>query len=218
MKKELKIGIIIIVIICLLALVLTVAIQFNFKGENIKDEYIPSKEEKQSLVNDSEYSDEEIKTIIENTRNKIIKFFEEAKYFNISDISSDYSSQDNEEYMALDEEFLNNLHALVTDELYTSLTQQVELLTTLDNKIYYKAPRKLYEDLFYESAMATLNTNNQEIEPLYADNENINSIVKIQICEENEYNLCRRDDHYIFDLKKVNDDWKINSLIEKEEE
>lgn len=149
-------------------------------------------------------------------RTELIQFFKDAKYYNISEIDSTYKEEDNKNWMVLDKEFLTKLHSYITDDLYAKLTSPIEELKTEEDKAYYKTPHDTFENLFYESAIASLETNHQEIVLIYASESQVSARIKIQICEENKYNLCRRDDEYQFSLEKENETWKINSILNEE--
>ena len=206
--------ILLVLAIIILGIVISVVLQFNFKGENVdlRDPGKPVEEKTYNLVNESLMSEEEISNIVENKRNEIINFFDPIKYYNLSDIEPSYSSEDNEKYMVLTNEFTDNLQKIVTIDLYDKLTANFEILKEEENTIYYKVLKEEFTPLHSNSAIAIFNFLDREIHPTYANDERIESIVRLKICDDVEYNICRRDDDYKFVLVNEDNNWLIDDI------
>ncbi len=206
--------ILLVLAIIILGIVISVVLQFNSRGENIdlREPGKPIEEKTYNLVNDSLMTEEEINNIIETKRNDLISFFDPIKYYNLSDIEPSYSSEDNEKYMVLTNEFTDNLQKIVTIDLYDKLTANFEILKEEENTTYYKVLKEEFTPLHSNSAIAIFNFLDKEIHPTYANDEKIESIVRLKICDDVEYNICRRDDDYKFVLINEDNNWLIDDI------
>ena len=210
--KKLLPYILIILAVIILGIVISVILQFNFRGENIdlRDPEKPVEEKTYNFINNSSLNEEEIKKIIESKRTDIISFFDPIPYYNLSDIDSSFTKEDDEKYMALTNEFTENLKLLVTTELYDKLTSNFEFLKEENNTIYYKVLKDEFTPLHSYSAIAIFNFLDKEIHPTFANDEKIESIIRLKNCDDN--NICIRDDEYKFVLVNEDDNWFIDDI------
>ncbi len=208
MKKYLKI-IIPIGIALLLIIVLQVTLQFSETGKKI---YLNDDEEikEEQFVNNSNLSEEEISNIVLNKRNSILDFLKEAKYYNISEISEDYQKSDDELYIVLDDKFLDDFQQFLTIDLYTQFTRDFELINTIDDVKYFKANHDVFDNLFFNSALESLQITDTKINLKTATNDRIESSINIKICEED--NSCSVNKTFNFTLVKVDGDFKISKI------
>ena len=212
--KKIIPSILLVLAIIILGIVISVVLQFNFKGENIdlRDPGKPIEEKTYNLVNESLMTEEEINNIIESKRNDLIDFFDPIEYYKISDIDSSFTSLDDEKYMVLTNEFTDSLQKLVTLDLYSKLTTNFEFLKEEENTTYYKVNKNEFTPLHTNSAIAVFNFLDKEIHPIYVNDEKIESIVRLKICDDVEYNICRRDDEYKFNLVNEDNNWLIDDI------
>ncbi len=204
--------ILILLAVIILGFVVSVILQFNFKGENIdlREPEKPVEEKKYNFVNESLLEEDDIKKIIESKRDDIISFFNPIPYYNISDIDSSFTKEDDEKYMALTNEFTDNLRLLVTTDLFDKLTSNFEFIKVDGNTMYYKVSKEEFTPLHSNSAIAIFNFLDKEIYPTFASDEKIESIIRLKNCDDN--NVCRRDDEYKFVLVNEDDNWFIDDI------
>ncbi len=212
--KKLLPYILIVIAVLLLGIVISVVLQFNFKGEkyNLDDPNKPVEEKTYSLDNQSSMSEDEIDYLINNKRDDMMNFFEPIRYYRLSDIDSNASEEDDEKYMVLTDNFTDNLKLFVTNNLYEKLIKNFEVLKTEDNKVYYKVSKDEFTPLHSFSAIAKFDYTILESHPIFANDEIIESIIRLKICDDEIYDLCRRDDEYDFKLVKQENDWLIDDI------
>lgn len=218
MKEKIKPyipGILLILGLGILVTVLIIILQFNTEGKkNVILEGEELQQPKEVIFNNnSSLDDNEIKELLSTNREKIINFFKDAEHYVLSEIDKNYTSEDDEKFMVLDYEFLENLSLLTTSELFEELTKDFELIKSDSDNNYYKVDKNIFNPYFYQSAIATHNLSKYTILPENATDKEITSIVRIQLCEEEDLNKCRETHDCYFNLKKENDKWLID-LIE----
>ena len=217
MKKKFKKlipYILIVLAIILLGIAISVVLQFTFKGEklNLDDPENPVEEKVYTLDNQSSMNEDELDYLINHKRDDMMNFFDPIRYYNISDIDETYTEEDNEKYMVLTSEFTDNLRTYVTDNLYQKLVRNFEVLKTENDIIYYKVSKDEFKPLYSFSAIAKFDYTELEAYPIYASDERIDSIIKLKICDDEIYDLCRRNDDYNFSLVKENEEWLIDDI------
>ena len=113
----------------------------------------------------------------------------------------------------VDESFLNELNALVTTEIYNSYFEQfVEITKDQDVAIterLYRGPKDIFDDLFYKSAIAMIDVNEEKILLDRATNDYISAVINIKYCDEQDVDICTRNEYYIFELQKEDNDWQV---------
>ena len=222
-KKEWIRIVLIIVVASLLGLVLIVGMHFQETGNDV----IIEKDNHEDLtneiifVNNSSMSEQDIRVLVEEKRTALKEFFREAKYYNISDVSSEHTKEDNDKYIVVGESFLNTLKDLLSIDLYgdywNEFTEIVPKSTVDLKERVYKARKDLFDDLYSNSAIAMINLTEEILLLEKATDETITALINIKLCEEDSNDFCKRDEKYYFILDKVEDTWKIAefTLIKK---
>ena len=222
-KKEWIRIVLIIVVASLLGLVLIVGMHFQETGNDV----IIEKDNHEDLtneiifVNNSSMSEQDIRVLVEEKRTALKDFFREAKYYNISDVSSEHTKEDNDKYIVVGESFLNTLKDLLSIDLYgdywNEFTEIVPKSTVDLKERVYKAIKDLFDDLYSNSAIAMINLTEEILLLEKATDETITALINIKLCEEDSNDFCKRDEKYYFILDKVEDTWKIAefTLIKK---
>ncbi len=218
MKEKIKPyipGILLVLGLGILVTVLIIILQFNTEGKkNVIFDGDDSSTPKEIIFkNNSSLADDEVKELLNTNREKIINFFKDAEHYVLSEIDKNYTSEDDEEFMVLDYEFLENLSLLTTSEFFEELTKDFELIKSDNENNYYKVDKEIFNPYFYKSAIATHNLSKYTIFPENATDKEISSVVRIELCEERDPNICRESHDCYFNLKKENDKWLID-LIE----
>ena len=92
-------------ILVLFGLILLTTFNFQNDHENITEDLTDNEPEEIIFQNSSDMSEADIRILVEEKRIALKQFFENAKYYNISEISSDYTKEDDEQYIVVDENF-----------------------------------------------------------------------------------------------------------------
>ncbi len=214
--KKIAVALLLIVLFVLVALTI---FKFQKESEDVFEDYTNNPSEEIVFQNSSDMSEQEIRQLVEEKRNTLKSFFENAKYYNISEVSSEYTKEDDEKYIVIDENFLNQFHTYVTDDVYgyywdqlTEITPDQDVLLT--SRIH-RGPKTMFDSVYSDSAIAMINVNEEILELESATNEKIVSIINIRLCPDGEDAICSRNDHYRLILEKVENDWKIAEFTEK---
>ena len=77
----------------------------------------------------------------------------------------------------------------------------------------YVAKKGIFDDIYYESAIAINDVTEEKIVLRKATDKEINAYINIKYCEED--NTCVRDELYHFDLIQINDEWLIEDFSTK---
>ena len=214
--KKIAVALLLIVLFVLVALTI---FKFQKESEDVFEDYTNNPSEEIVFQNSSDMSEQEIRQLVEEKRNTLKSFFENAKYYNISEVSSEYTKEDDEKYIVIDENFLNQFHTYVTDDVYgyywdqlTEITPDQDVLLT--SRIH-RGPKTMFDSVYSDSAIAMINVNEEILELESATNEKIVSIINIRLCPDGEDAICSRNNHYRLILEKVENDWKIAEFTEK---
>lgn len=214
--KKITIGLFLVFLFILVALTI-----FNFQkeSEDIFEDYTNNPPEEIVFQNSSDMTEQEIREIVEEKRSILKNFFENAQYYNISEVSSEYTKEDDEKYIVIDENFLNQFHTYVTDDVYGKYWDQLTEITpdqdVLLTSRVHRGPKTMFDSVYAESAIAMLNVNEEILLLESATNERIVAIENIRLCPEGEDSICSRNDKYRLILEKVDNDWKIAEFTEK---
>ena len=209
-KNKVIVGIVVVVLLCLVA---AVGFQFFHKEEekpNIpKDPVVLPSEDEWEISNSSSYSVDELWNIVNDIRSKLRKLFYESEVYRIHDIDSEhYTEEDNNKYVVFDLKFLEQLHQIVTDEVYSSFYTKMQLI----KENYYMALQEDFSFVYFESAIAESRVDVSEVRLMSASDEYINSSVILTICENEENEECKLTVQVPFELKKVEGAWKVNQF------
>ena len=216
--KKIGIGAILCI---LLILIMLSTLTFEMTKEDTFEDLTNQPNELDSLVfkNESDLSEEEVREIVEEKRNILKDFFESATYYKPSEINREYTSADDENYLVVDESFLNELNALVTTEIYNSYFEQfVEITKDQDVAIterLYRGPKDIFDDLFYKSAIAMIDVNEEKTLLDRATNEYISAVINIRYCDKEQPDICSKNEYYVFELQKEENDWQIAEFTEE---
>lgn len=169
-----------------------------------------------SFLNQSDMTEEDIRVLVEEKRNVLKSFFQDAKYYTLSEVSF-YDSSYDEDYIVFDEDFLNTFKSYVTLDFYGFYwDQMLEVTPKSDVRLksrIYMAPKTIFDDFYFNSAIASLDVNEEHLILDLASNDSILATINIKLCEEENTFICSRDEYYHFSLKYENDDWKIDLLV-----
>ena len=214
-KENWKKALIVLGVVVLFILIILVVFQFQHESENVTiDDRNPETEEVVVFENNSDYTEEEIRTTTENLRQALKDLLTNVEYYKISEINSTYTPEDDEKYMVIPETFFVRLQELVTEELYltywnkaTPITKDEDLAIE-DN--LYQVPISIFDETYSHSAIAVNDVNTEELILKSATNERIEASEKIKIC--NEEDICARDDEYTLVLEIEENTWKIAQI------
>ena len=150
-------------ILVLFGLILLTTFNFQNEHENISEDLTDNEPEEIIFQNSSDMSEADIRILVEEKRIALKQFFENAKYYNISEISSDYTKEDDEQYIVVDENFLNEFRALVTEDVYGRYWDELTEITpdkdVLLNSRVHRGPKDLFDSIASESAISLYNVN-----------------------------------------------------------
>ena len=105
-KDNWKKTFIAIVMVVLFALIILTVFQFQQESEDVTiDERNPVTEEEIVFENNSDYTEEEVRTTTENLRQSLKSLLTNVEYYKISEINSTYTPEDDEKYMVIPESF-----------------------------------------------------------------------------------------------------------------
>ena len=214
-KDNWKKALIALGIILLFILIILTIFQFQHESEEVTiDERNPAKEEELVFENNSDYTEEEIRTTTENLRQALKDLLTNIEYYKISEISSLYTIEDDEKYMVLPETFFTNFRELATEEFYgTYWNQATPIVPDKDlamMETLYQVPISIFDEIYSHSAIAVNDVNQEELILKNATNERIEASEKIMICDEET--ICARDDEYKLVLEKEEKTWKIAQI------
>lgn len=169
------------------------------------------------FTNDSSMTEEEVRNLVESKREILKDFFLQTKYYSASEVSKDFTSEEDNDYLVLDSKFFEGLQALVTEGVYNSYWDQFgavnkrnDILVTED---LYIAKKGVFDDIYYESAIAINDVTEEKIVLKKATDEKIETYINIKYCPEEE--SCPRNELYHFDLIKNDSDWLIADFTTK---
>ena len=207
-------------ILVLFGLILLTTFNFQNEHENITEDLTDNEPEEIVFQNSSDMSEADIRILVEEKRIALKQFFENAKYYNISEISSDYTKEDDEQYIVVDENFLNDFRALVTEDVYGRYWDELTEITpdkdVLLNSRVHRGPKDLFDSIASESAISLYNVNEEILILESATNDRIVARENIRLCPE-DTEICSRNDFYRLILEKEEDIWKIAEFQEKVE-
>ena len=210
-----------LLVIILLGLVILTTFNFQKKKLNIHEDLTDNKQEEIVFNNNSDMTEQDIRLLVEEKRVTLKNIIENIKYYNLSEISSDYNAEDDQEYIAIDEDLLNELKKILTSIAYTNIEDELTKIepdaNVLLDKNIYKCSKSIFDDIAYNSAVAFYDVNEEQLILESATNEKIVAIERIKLCDEENTEICTRNSKYHFILEKEDNDWKISELLEKVE-
>ena len=175
-------------ILVLFGLILLTTFNFQNDHETITEDLTNNEPEEIVFQNSSDMSEADIRILVEEKRIALKQFFENAKYYNISEISSDYTIEDNDQYIVVDENFLNEFRALVTEDVYGRYWDELTEITPDENVLLKSRVQRGRKDLFdsiaSESAISLYNVNEEILILESATNDRIVARENIKLCPE----------------------------------
>lgn len=175
------------------------------------------KDEEISFENNSSLEENEIRKLIEEKRENLKQFFDDTKFYKVSEVSKDFTSEDDDNYIVLDTNFFDNFKTMVTEAIYDHYWNQFAKVNKrsdiLVKEDLYVAKKGIFDDIYYESAIAINDVTEEKIVLRKATDKEINAYINIKYCEDD--NTCVRDELYHFDLIQINDEWLIEDFTTK---
>ena len=175
------------------------------------------KDEEISFENNSSLEENEIRKLIEEKRENLKQFFDDTKFYKVSEVSKDFTSEDDDNYIVLDTNFFDNFKTMVTEAIYDHYWNQFAKVNKrsdiLVKEDLYVAKKGIFDDIYYESAIAINDVTEEKIVLRKATDKEINAYINIKYCEDD--NTCVRDEFYHFDLIQINDEWLIEDFTTK---
>lgn len=209
--KNNKKNIIVVAIILLLVFVLTIGFHF-FKEEDVipdnsKNPVVLPDENELEFTNQSSFTVDDLWNLVDEKKNRLRALFYESHVYEPYEVdSTKYTLADNEKYVVFDKLFLEELHQLVTDEIYFKFFNQMTLLKDQ----YYVVEQDIFDVIYLNSAISEIDVLTSETRLIHATDDYINASVHIQICEEEEN--CSEDFTVPFELNKIDNEWKVASF------
>lgn len=175
------------------------------------------KEEEITFENNSSLEESEIRKLAEEKRENLKQFFENTKFYKISEVSRDFTSEDDDNYIVLDANFFADFKAMVTETIYNNYWKQFTKVNKRNDILVeedlYVAKKGIFDDMYYESAIAINDVTEEKIILKKATDKEIDAYINIKYCEDD--NTCVRDELYHFDLVQINDEWLIADFTTK---
>lgn len=216
MKKKEWIRLALVVGVGILFIIVLLGVMsFTRKKENIDYTEEPSAPEEIKFTNASDMTESEIRELVEEKRTNLKNFFHDAQYYNIGDVSENHTSEDNDDYMVVNEDFLNELKTLLSSRAYDDYYQymeEIEKRSDINIKgTLYMVPRDLFDRIYITSAIPSYDVSEEYLILESATNERIKARENIKLC--NDEGICSRDDVYELDLVKEEDTWKVDEFL-----
>ncbi len=175
------------------------------------------KEEEITFENNSSLEEREIRKLVEEKRENLKQFFENTKFYKISEVSHDFTSEDDDNYIVLDAKFFVDFKAMVTETIYNNYWKQFTKVNKRNDILVeedlYVAKKGIFDDIYYESAIAINDVTEEKIVLKKATDKEIDAYINIKYCEDD--NTCVRDELYHFDLVQIDDEWLIADFTTK---
>lgn len=213
MKQLLKYKWVILGVVLAL-LLFSMLVGFHFYDEQEKAPEIEKNpvvlpgDDELEFVNSSSMSDEEVEKIVTNLKADLRKLFYETMIYDLKEIDPSRTDEENETFVVFDEEFLQTLNLLVTDNIYYSIFNQMTLLTSDSDHTFYLADRDIFESIYLDSAIAEVGIISSNLRLVSASDNLISATVLISACDQNKD--CDKKASIPFELKNVNGTWKVN--------
>lgn len=169
-------------------------------------------EEDLEFQNHSSMSDHEVNDLLRQKKDELRSLFYETNVYQLSDLDSTRSMEDNEKYYVFDETFLRTLDDLVVESLYQMFYEQLTLLPTSDSAhIYYISDRDIFDSVHFDSVVAEVGILSSQMRLILVTDEVINASVTISACEN--IKDCSANRIVPFELRKVNGVWKVSAFL-----
>ncbi len=198
--------------VCIFLFVLVILVVMTFvKSRETVDYNTDPVEEEIIFHNSSDMTEQEIRLFVEEKRTELKEFFETAKYYTVSEVAQGYTQEDDEKYLVVDREFLEQLQSLLTTDAYGMFWNEFEEVVPKSDTFFqtrlYLARKDLFDFVYVTSAIAKFDVSEEKLILENATNDKITAIINILLCDEE--NICARDDKYQFHLEKEEETWKI---------
>lgn len=220
-KKEWLKIIVFVAVFVAFSIVIIRVVSFERKKDDVTIETPiidnTKKEEEITFENNSSLEESEIRKLVEEKRENLRQFFENTKFYKISEVSRDFTSEEDDNYIVLDANFFADFKAMVTETIYNNYWEQFTKVNKrsdiLVEEDLYVAKKGIFDDIYYESAIAINDVTEEKIVLGKATDKEIGAYINIKYCEDDT--TCVRDELYHFDLVQINDEWLIADFTTK---
>lgn len=177
--------------------------QENLPEVSIDPIVLPSEEEL-LFTNNTDFTKEEILEIVMAKKNELRNLFYESNVYNLKDIDSSKTDEENEKYTVFDEQFLKKLDSLVTEDIYYEIFNKMILLKNDHNHTFYMMEKNAFDSIYLESAIAEVDIKSNELRLIEANEDKINASVTLVLENDNQKVSVP------FELQKINNEWKVS--------
>ncbi len=210
MKNILKYKWIVSVVLIILFL-FTILISFQFfqkedQGKEVLvDPIVLPNDEDLEFFNSSSFQLEELKAIVSQKKEELRALFYDSSIYQLIDIDSSKTEEENKKYTVLDDTFLQRLNEIVTENIYSNIFNKMTLLKNDGNHTFYMMEKNSFDSIYLNSAIAQIDVDSESIRFISATDDKINASVTLY--RENELG-----DSYPFELIREQEKWKINAF------
>lgn len=195
----------------LLLFVFVILVSFHFfqkeeKGEEtIIDPIVFPSDDELEFINSTTLSKEELESIVKLKKEELQSLFYDSYVYKLQDIDKTKTDEEDEKYTVFDEQFLEKLNKLVTEEIYSTVFNKMTLLKNDNNHTFYMMEKNAFDSIYLDSAIAKINVTSTSFRLISASDDKINA--SVTNCKDEN---CNSYESYPLELVLMNDDWKIN--------
>ncbi|MBR1818419.1 MAG: hypothetical protein IJ772_06160 [Bacilli bacterium] len=217
-RKEWQKVVAIIGIVILFGMILLTAYHFVREPEVVNIEDTPASEEKptQKFENLSSLSEEDISMMAEDKRIELRDYLASVPAYNVSEAFEGFTSEDDQEYMAIGSSYLEQLHELITDDFYNEIFEQLETGTMRPTvavpEPLYIAKTNIFDSYLFKSAISLGEYNQEELILKKATDDQIDMVENLRYCREDAPDVCMRNDSYAYVLQYERGDYRISKI------
>ena len=217
-KKEWQKTLIIVGVLLLFILIILTAYHFVKEPEDVNIVEPTQEPEKPTEVfqNFTDLSESDIKEMAEEKRIQLQAYLAVVPTYKVSEAFEGYSPEDDEVYMGIGQSFLDGLHDLITDDFFNQIMDQLEMgevpPTVGAIEPIYIARVDLFDKYYLASAISQQDYNQEVLILKEANDIRINMVENLRYCNEENPDICIRDDFYDYVLKKENEEYKIDKI------
>lgn len=195
----------------LLLFIFVILVSFHFfqkeeKGEEtIIDPIVFPSDDELEFINSTTLSKEELESIVKLKKEELQSLFYDSYVYKLQDIDKTKTDEEDEKYTVFDEQFLEKLNKLVTEEIYSTVFNKMTLLKNDNNHTFYMMEKNAFDSIYLDSAIAKINVISTSFRLISASDDKINA--SVTNCKDEN---CNSYESYPLELVLMNDDWKIN--------
>lgn len=177
------------------------------KKEVVVDPVVLPGEDEFEFTNHSSLTDDEVRNLVTTKIEELQKLFYETSYYEVKAIDSTKTEEENENYIAYDEQFLRRLDSLVTQSVYQSIFNKMTLLKNDVQHTYYQVEKTAFDFIYTDSSISKFEGFSSSIRLGFAEENKINASITIQ----NDSDASEQNT-YPFELVLENGAWKVSIL------